>query len=634
MKHIFYGLTFSLILGFSLFFLVISNKSSNQVYFESNATWGNKHVLIIGIDGMRTDAFREATKPNMDALIATGAVTYDAYAGGELSTPTQQATSSGPGWSSILTGVWIDKHGVSNNSFSGHDFANYPHFFSRLYDLNNNANLSSIVHWSPIDSEIIGNSANNANFFRSTQSSDADITTAAVAHLTNTNPDVLFLHYDELDGVGHGSGFSVNNASYMNKINEIDFEIGQVIAAIEARPNYATEDWIYIVVTDHGGNGTSHGGQSYDERRIPMVVSGGAAVNQEIFPGPGHHSVPVIVAQHLGVTIDPSWGWDGSAFGFTVSNTTLDTNLIGCYNLDNNLNDSSTENNNGTASGSPNYITGKIGTALQLDGIDDYVSLGSPAEFNFGNDTDFSIACWVKNLNGGSDPDGVIIGNKDWDDGTFSGWVIADGTSNPNSWQWNIGDNSNRDDYDGASNGIGDNDNIWHHIAISHHRNEFTVMYLDGNLVGWSNITDIDNISSGLPTVIGADATLNDYFLNGQIDDVSIWNRRLSETEINSIINNANSGISACQSTLSLEDNKISQVKIYPNPSNGFLFYDSDFNFSEIIVYDLNAKEIMKVPYSVTNSFIDTSSLSEGIYIIKFISDDRNRAINFIKSNH
>jgi len=634
MKQTFYFLTFSIFFGIILFFSTNYNKVSSQNTMEPNATWGNKHVIIIGIDGMRSDAFRIATKPNIDNLIATGAVTYDAYAGGELSTPTQQATSSGPGWSSILTGVWIDKHGVSNNSFSGHDFDTYPHFFSRLFEVNNNANLSSIVNWSPIDGSIVANSSNSASFFRSVQSSDVDVINTAVSHLNTSDPDVLFLHFDDLDHDGHATGFSTTNPAYMSQITDIDSQIGQVITAVESRANFANEDWMYIVVTDHGGSGTSHGGQTYDERRIAMVVSGGSAINQEVFPGPGHHSVPATVAQHLGVTINPTWGWDGAPFGFSASNTTLATNLIGCYNFDSNTNDSSEANNNGTSSGNPVFVTGKVGTAIQFDGINDYVSLGSPSEFNFGSDTDFTISCWVKNLNGGSDNDGVVIGNKDWDDGAFSGWVIADGVSNPNSWQWNIGDNLNRDDYDGESGEIGDNDNIWHHIIISHHRNEFAVMYLDGNLVGWANITDILDVSSGLPTIIGADATLNDYFLEGQIDDISIWNRRLSETEITSIISNANSGISVCQSTLSVNSTELVNIKLYPNPSSDFLFYDSNFNFSEIIIYDLNAKEIFSAAFSASNNFIDISNLSEGLYLIKFKNENRNKTLNFVKSNH
>ena len=113
----------------------------------------SKHVLIIGLDGVRTDALKLAHTPNIDSLVATGAVTWDAFAGGAFdpSDPTHQATSSGPGWSSMLTGVWVDKHGVSDNSFGGNDLANYPHFFAHVKAAIPSHYLSSIVHWDPIN---------------------------------------------------------------------------------------------------------------------------------------------------------------------------------------------------------------------------------------------------------------------------------------------------------------------------------------------------------------------------------------------------------------------------------------------------------------------------------------------------
>ncbi|HET6415506.1 MAG TPA: hypothetical protein VFG22_04370, partial [Polyangiales bacterium] len=71
---------------------------------------------------MLVAGLQQASTPVLDDLVANGAVTYDAFAGGEPGTPTEQATFSGPGWSSILTGVWVDKHGVTDNSFDGARF--------------------------------------------------------------------------------------------------------------------------------------------------------------------------------------------------------------------------------------------------------------------------------------------------------------------------------------------------------------------------------------------------------------------------------------------------------------------------------------------------------------------------------
>ena len=68
-----------------------------------------KKVLIVGIDGCRPDALRAARTPAMDALWQEGAYSFSAQ--------TDERTVSGPCWTSILTGVWPEKHGVLSNDY-------------------------------------------------------------------------------------------------------------------------------------------------------------------------------------------------------------------------------------------------------------------------------------------------------------------------------------------------------------------------------------------------------------------------------------------------------------------------------------------------------------------------------------
>ncbi|MDP6512960.1 MAG: alkaline phosphatase family protein, partial [SAR202 cluster bacterium] len=98
-----------------------------------------KKVLIIGIDGCRPDALLAAETPNLDTLIDDGLVSYQAQ--------TCEFTVSAPGWSSMLTGVWPNKHGVKDTSFDGADYGSYPHFFQRLKEAREDAVTASIVNW-------------------------------------------------------------------------------------------------------------------------------------------------------------------------------------------------------------------------------------------------------------------------------------------------------------------------------------------------------------------------------------------------------------------------------------------------------------------------------------------------------
>jgi len=281
-------------------------------------TFGAKRALIIGIDGVRSDALKKLADtggaPNLKSLIERGSVTWNAYAGGNLGTPTQQPTISGAGWSSILTGTWTNKHGVTDNTFAGRNYTTYPHFFSRIHSTHPNASLSSLVVWSPIDDYIVQESPNSADF-RSKSANDIPMTNATVARLSGANPDVVFVHFDEVDHVGHASGYGANLTPYLNAVATVDSQVGQMMAAIQARPQFASEDWLYVVTTDHGGLNTSHGGQSADEREIFIIAAGGAvprgSVTRESI---GHTAIPATVMRHLGLGIPAAWGWDSDAF--------------------------------------------------------------------------------------------------------------------------------------------------------------------------------------------------------------------------------------------------------------------------------------------------------------------------------
>ena len=81
-------------------------------------------VLLIGIDGVRPDVMAEVPTPNLDALAGGGRFITDA----QTTTP----SVSGPAWSSMLTGVWPDKHGVTDNEFTGKRYDEFPDFLTRI----------------------------------------------------------------------------------------------------------------------------------------------------------------------------------------------------------------------------------------------------------------------------------------------------------------------------------------------------------------------------------------------------------------------------------------------------------------------------------------------------------------------
>ena len=178
--------------------------------------------------------------------------------------------------------------------------------------------------------------------------------------------------------------------------------------------------------------------------------------------------------------------------------------------------DVSGNSNNGTLKGDPQWVAGRIGGAIQLDGIDDYVDIGS-------------------------------VGISGIDTRTIAGWAKASTTDIP-AWTSVFGFVPNGDtdgtyydiEVDDAGNYVvfvGGWESIfipvdtqWHHFAVTYN-GQGGNWYLDGQFV--------DNLDGEIGTIdqvrIGARLSNSNYF-PGLIDDVRIYNTVLTLTEIKKLM--------------------------------------------------------------------------------------------------
>ncbi len=259
-------------------------------------------TLVIGIDGTRYDKLLTADAPNLKALMAGGmTATSNLYAN------PLAPTLSGPGWSTIATGVWPDKHGVKDNTFAGSHYDLYPDLATRLETAAPAASTLVVASWSPVADTVFNGKADLR-----IPEADNDTKTAADAadYLRNGNPDTAFLHFDQVDEAGHSYGGT--SPQYAAAIHSVDGLVGQVVAAVKARPSYASEDWLIVVTTDHGHTDAGgHGGNSAVERQTFVVADGAGYA-----PGSTRQDVKLVdiaptVLKHEGVAVDPAWKLDG-----------------------------------------------------------------------------------------------------------------------------------------------------------------------------------------------------------------------------------------------------------------------------------------------------------------------------------
>ncbi|WP_344447641.1 alkaline phosphatase family protein, partial [Kitasatospora nipponensis] len=187
---------------------------------------------------------KDADAPNLDALMAGGLT-----AASSLYANPMAATSSGPGWTTIATGVWPDKHNVKDNNFTAPDFATYPDWLTRVERANAALSTYVVASWAPIPDTIYSATVRTRG---ATPSAGYDVgaPSRAVARIRDTNPDAVFVQLDNVDHAGHASGSA--SQGYLDAIQGVDGQVGQIVAAVRGRATYAQEDWLIMVTADHG----------------------------------------------------------------------------------------------------------------------------------------------------------------------------------------------------------------------------------------------------------------------------------------------------------------------------------------------------------------------------------------------
>ncbi|HCO92588.1 MAG TPA: hypothetical protein DIU00_01335, partial [Phycisphaerales bacterium] len=227
----------------------------------------------------------------------------------------------------------------------------------------------------------------------------------------------------------------------------------------------------------------------------------------------------------------------GDVWSFTTRPeiTISDPNLLGWWKLDEGMGDIvldwSGHDNHGTLTNGPVWVEGNDGGALQFDGSNDYVNLGTPPELYIPNN--YTYSAWFRvgeNINGDSDAQYLLcIGSRSdlvfgvEDNVGIDGdlalhyYDTAPGFNSLNVGKtvWSAGD--------------------WHMVAGTKDSTGHKI-YLDGELKNSDTNTRDDNYNTTRMISIGAMGWNNDEYYNGAIDDVRIYNRALTEDEIKQIM--------------------------------------------------------------------------------------------------
>ena len=253
-----------------------------------------KRVAILGVDGAGT-FFSKAKTPNLDALLADGAVAGNAL--------TSIPTISGQCWGSMLLGVGPKTHGLTNEVVSTGPYdvnSPYPSIFRVAREAMPEAKLASFSNWNPINTGII---EDNLGVCKDTGANDEEVCGKILAYLDENDPALLFVQFDEVDGAGHKFGYGAK--LFLEKISWNDELIGRIVAKYREK-GYA-DDTLFIVSADHGGNlFHGHGGRTRAEKRI-LIGCAGKTVQPGKIKKMNVRDIAAVAAKALGLNAPATW---------------------------------------------------------------------------------------------------------------------------------------------------------------------------------------------------------------------------------------------------------------------------------------------------------------------------------------
>lgn len=242
-----------------------------------------KKVIVMGFDGFREDGLENILEDSSSSIrmVANEGGLYHTYAGGEKNFV--QETTTGPGWASILSGEWSNVTGVKTCADTKQDGVN-----TFLMEAAKKGIPSSFVaSWKEHFSVTYKNDILHVDQYnlplQFVQTDNDEETYEWVLNQVSKREgtktyekqeaDVIFFTLEVTDAIGHQTGYGNENPAYRDACFIADTCGRNILWEIQNRDTYEQEDWLILITTDHGGVGTTHGGQTEQEKYTWMACN-------------------------------------------------------------------------------------------------------------------------------------------------------------------------------------------------------------------------------------------------------------------------------------------------------------------------------------------------------------------------
>ncbi len=265
---------------------------------------GVKHVVVVGFDGLAGNVLDKLDMPTLQTMIDEGAWTAKARS--------ILPSSSACNWASMYMGVGPEMHGFNTWGSRKPDFPSvelgkngiFPTILTVLRDHDPDMDICVMYEWD-VQGDLIDNKAATYHKHIPTgENRSDDITDAFTAYLAEHKPEFSMVIYDSPDAEGHKYGWG--SEPYMDRMHELDAHLARIVATTKRVGMY--DGTIFVIVSDHGGTGTGHGGTTMAEMEAPLIFFGrGVKSGHEIAASVMRYDTAPTIAYIFGAATPDAW---------------------------------------------------------------------------------------------------------------------------------------------------------------------------------------------------------------------------------------------------------------------------------------------------------------------------------------
>ncbi len=251
-----------------------------------------EHVVVIGLDGCRPEAFQQAAGPVLKNLWQSGAWTWQA----QTSLPSVTHVN----FAGILTSCLPEKHGIAEKDWKSgaRPKVKVPTIFEVVAGRGlQAAGFFGHEKLYPSETETKG-----SHFEHSPYQARA-VAPLAARYLREQKPQFCFIYMGDLDGAGHKHGWL--SPEQLALMPDIDAALKLIVDAL--RESGQWEKTLLIITADHGGHGMSHSAGTPEDSTVPWIASGPLVKPGEIRGAVRNFDTAATAAHALGVPRPAIW---------------------------------------------------------------------------------------------------------------------------------------------------------------------------------------------------------------------------------------------------------------------------------------------------------------------------------------